>query len=118
MVFEIQPQFSNERVPRPKLNVDTDLLGSRIRRAVESVIQGRNIVVDVTSRNVGSPVHEWRVNIPPREPEIYVAVSRILSHIQAMYSAHLRCGDLSPQEFTIHVWCRPRRHAPIIGSID
>lgn len=118
MVSEIRPQFSSADVPSPKLNINPDLLGARIGKALRDVIAGRNIVVDVSVRNACSAMHEWRINIPPRELEIYAALGRILAGTNALYSMHLAAGDLDPHEFTVKVWCKSKRQPSIVGSFD
>lgn len=109
--FELRPQFTS----RPRLKVDTNILSLRIQEILRETITGRGIAVDVTCRDVGEPINEWRVNIPPREAEIYSMVGSIVAHTNAIYSAHVECGTLRPREYTVNVWCTQK---PIIGSAD
>jgi len=114
-IHEITPQFG---VPSPKLKINPRILRRGIQLLLNDIVLDRNITVDIVVRDTLSAENEWRVCIPPHEPDIYRAVSSILNYKNAVYSAHVRRGTMQPREFVVNVWCRANDEDAIRGSFD
>lgn len=114
-IHEIRPHFGG---PSPKLKVDPEILEWGLRLLINEILVGRNIQVDVASYDTLSSENEWRIIIPPREYDVYRAVSSILKYKETVYSAHVKRGTMKPRQFTVNVWCRSNEEDRIIGSFD
>jgi hypothetical protein len=117
-IHEIRPQFTQDGIPSPKLKVDAGILRKGIQLLLNDILVGRNIAVDVSVRDTLSPRNEWRICIPPKEQDIYRAISNILAVKDAVYSAHIRRGTMQPREFQVNIWCRGKNEPAIVGSTD
>lgn len=117
-IHEIRPQFTQDGGPSPKLKVDPRILRKGIQLLLNDIVLGRSIIVDVVVRETLSDRNEWRVCIPPRERDLYRAISNILKYKDAVYSAHVKRGTMQPREFVVNVWCRADDDNDIIGSFD
>jgi len=114
-IHEITPQFGT---PSPKLAIDPTILEAGLKYLLNEILVGRNIVVDVNVRDTASFQNEWRICIPPHEREVYRAISNILRYKDAVYSAHVKRGNMRPREYVVNVWCRSNDENGIVGSFD
>jgi len=122
-MFGIRPTFDNELRP---VRVDTKVLELNFRSALEDLFnvgardsKFQSLHVDVTSRLMPlSETSEWRVNMPPGEAKLYVAVSTLIQEIRSIFDGFAKLGKMMPHEFTVSVWMLDNSDPHIVGSID
>lgn len=116
-MHEKRPTPSDELEP---VSVDTGRLSREMKASLATMLRGElhGLVVDVHSRPTIGPSPEWRLNVPPKMPKLYSAISELASQANAFYEAFIMLGTMEPREFTVNVWCLNNNEAPVKGSFD
>lgn len=116
-MYETRPRSSDELEP-VKVNVKT--LTREFQSSLRSLFEGelKRLVVDVSSRPTLEPTPVWRINIPPKTPHLYVAISELCAQANGYYREFVKLGTMEPREFIVSVWFLLDSEQAIKGSFD
>lgn len=116
-MYEKRPTFNGGLEP---VNVNVQTLSSRLQSSLVRLFKDElsGLVVDVDSRPTLEAHSVWRLNVPPRSPKLYAAISNLCAETNAFYREFIELGTMEPREFTVSIWCLSNSESPIKGSFD
>lgn len=116
---EIRPTSDDEL---KRVKVDTDFLGIQLASKLNSLLgqefKRLAVSVNVEEEFAFASSCEWRLNLPPKEPKLYVALSELADIATTYYNGFVSLGKMRPKLFVVCVWIVKNNEPSINGSWD